>query len=103
MVGMPALTSNVIAVAMAAFLGGMGGVLWSVNARTIAQSLVPDGLLGRYGAAARLFSWGAMPVGAALGGGLADWISPTFALGVFSALTVCAIVPFLRLVPPGDA
>jgi len=95
MVGAPAVTTNVIAVAAAAFLGGMGGVLWSVNSRTIGQSLVPDELLGRYNAAARLFSWGAMPVGAAIGGALAQWVGLQFPFWVFAVLTVLLTVPFL--------
>lgn len=68
MMAMPVATINLWAVAASAFAGGLGGTLWSVNSRTISQALVPGALFGRYNAAARLFSWGAMPVGAGLGG-----------------------------------
>jgi predicted MFS family arabinose efflux permease len=100
MVAVPAVTTNVYAVSAGAFLGGMGGVLWSVNARTISQSLVPDHLMGRYSAAARLFSWGAMPIGAAVGGVVAQWIGLQHSFWVFAVLTALLIVPFLRIMRP---
>jgi MFS family permease len=56
MVAVPVLTTNLWAVAVAAFLGGLGGTLWTVNSRTISQHLVPGGMMGRYNVAARLFS-----------------------------------------------
>jgi MFS family permease len=98
MVAVPAVSSNVVLVTFAAFVGGMGGVLWSVNSRTISQSLVPDALLGRYNAAARLFSWGAMPIGALIGAALAQWVGASFAFGTFAGLTGLTIVPFLLAV-----
>ncbi|GGT46848.1 MFS transporter [Streptomyces chromofuscus] len=96
MVALPALTTSIWAVAVGAFLGGMGGTLWTVNARTITQRKVPDEMLGRYGAAARLFNFGAMPLGAALGGLLAELggIRPAFA--VFAVATAATPVLFLK-------
>jgi MFS family permease len=99
MVAAPALTTSVPVVAAAAFLGGMGGVLWTVNARTISQALVPDSLLGRYNAAARLFSWGAMPVGSAVAGVLAQWFGMRVAFAFFTAATAAIVVPFFRYLP----
>ncbi|HLL66670.1 MAG TPA: MFS transporter [Micromonosporaceae bacterium] len=101
MVAVPAVTTNVYAVSAGAFLGGMGGVLWSVNARTISQSLVPDHLMGRYSAAARLFSWGAIPVGAAVAGGVAQFFGLQAAFWVFAVLTALLIAPFLLIMRPG--
>ncbi|MEV6108282.1 MFS transporter [Streptomyces sp. NPDC051940] len=100
MAGLPALTANVWAVAAGAFLGGMGGTLWSVNARTISQRLVPDEMLGRFGAAARLFAWGAMPLGAALMGLIAELGGIRLAFGAFAALTLATLLPFLRTATP---
>ncbi|MFZ4299733.1 MFS transporter [Streptomyces cinereoruber] len=100
MVALPALTTDIRAVAAGAFLGGMGGTLWTVNARTLTQRVVPDEMLGRYGAAARLFSFGAMPLGAALVGLLAEWGGARFAFGVFALAVVVTPVPFLRNVTP---
>jgi MFS family permease len=96
MVALPALTTNVWAVAAGAFLGGMGGTLWSVNARIIAQRVVPDAMLGRYGAAARLFSFGAMPLGAGLVGLLAELGGMRLAFGAFAVAAATTLVPFLR-------
>lgn len=96
MVALPALTTNIAAVAVGAFLGGMGGTLWTVNARTITQRMVPDAMLGRYGAAARLFSFGAMPLGAALVGLLAELGGMRPAFGVFAVATAATPVLFLR-------
>ncbi|MBF6064631.1 MFS transporter [Nocardia terpenica] len=98
MVGAPMVSSHVALVACTAFAGGMGGVLWSVNARTISQSLVPDELLGRYNAAARLFSWGAMPVGGVIAGALVQWVGAGSAFAVFAVATASIMVPFLRVV-----
>ncbi|MFD0275060.1 MFS transporter [Kitasatospora sp. NPDC127111] len=100
MVALPALTTSVWAVAAGAFLGGMGGTLWSVNARTLTQRVVPDEMLGRYGAAARLFTFGAMPLGAALVGLLAELVGLRAAFGVFAVVTAATVVPFLRTVTP---
>ncbi|MGA4978501.1 MFS transporter [Streptomyces cinereoruber] len=100
MVALPALTTDIRAVAAGAFLGGMGGTLWTVNARTLTQRVVPDEMLGRYSAAARLFSFGAMPLGAALVGLLAEWGGARFAFGVFALAVVVTPVPFFRNVTP---
>lgn len=96
MVALPALTTDIRAVAAGAFLGGMGGTLWSVNTRTLTQRMVPDEMLGRYGAAARLFSFGAMPLGAGLVGLLAELGGMRLAFGLFAAATAATPVLFLR-------
>lgn len=96
MVALPALTTSIWAVAVGAFLGGMGGTLWAVNARTITQHKVPDEMLGRYGAAARLFNFGAMPLGAALVGLLAELGGMQLAFAVFAVATAATPVLFLK-------
>ncbi|MBO8185183.1 MFS transporter [Streptomyces spirodelae] len=100
MVALPALTTNIWAVTAGAFLGGMGGTLWTVNTRTLTQRMVPDQMLGRYNAAARLFSFGAMPLGAALVGLLAELGGMRLAFAVFAVATAATPVPFLRNVTP---
>ncbi|MGI5486887.1 MFS transporter [Microtetraspora malaysiensis] len=98
MMGVPAIFPAAWAVAAAAFAGGMGGTLWTINSRTIAQALVPDRLLGRYGAAARLLSWGTLPVGAGLGGLLAEIFGIRTAFALFAVMVVMLPIPFLRTV-----
>jgi MFS family permease len=100
MAALPALTTQLSAVAAGAFLGGMGGTLWTVNSRTITQRLVPDEMLGRFGAASCLFSWGAMPLGAALMGLIGELAGLRTAFAVFALATAATLVPFLRTVTP---
>jgi MFS family permease len=50
---------------------GLGVVLFNVVGGSLRQSLVPDHLLGRVISAFRLFSYGAAPLGALLGGAVA--------------------------------
>lgn len=100
MMAAPALTSDLWLVSAAAFLGGMGGTLWSVNARTIGQRIVGSEMLGRYSAAARLFSWGAMPLGAVLVGLFAELAGERAAFGFFAVLAAVAVVPFMRVLTP---
>ncbi|MEV5998292.1 MFS transporter [Streptomyces griseomycini] len=96
MVVLPALTANTWAVTAGAFLGGMGSTLWTVNTRTIIQRKVPDEMLGRYSAATRLFNFGAMPLGAALVGLLAELGGMRLAFAVFAVATAVTPVLFLK-------
>ncbi|NYJ32754.1 MFS family permease [Nocardiopsis aegyptia] len=100
MVAAPALTDDLAVIGAAAFLGGMGGTLWTVNARTIAQRLVPAEMLGRYSAAARLFTWGAIPLGAGLAGLAAEFVGARGAFGLFALAALAMAVPFLRVLTP---
>lgn len=100
MVIAPVLTTEPWVLAAGAFLGGMGGTLWAVNARTLAQRLVEPEMMGRYSAVARLFSWGALPVGAGAVGLLAEFFGMRAALIVFAVAVLATIPPFLRTVTP---
>ncbi|MEI8238617.1 MAG: MFS transporter [Actinomycetota bacterium] len=46
--------------------------IWSIVAVSLRQQIVPDHLFGRVNAVYRWFSWGAMPIGALLGGLIAQ-------------------------------
>ncbi|WP_433501112.1 MFS transporter [Sphaerimonospora sp. CA-214678] len=102
MMAVPAVLPAAWAVGTAAFVGGMGGTLWTVNSRTISQALVPDRLLGRYGSAARLLGWGTLPLGAGLAGVLADAFGLRPAFAVFAAAVAVLAVPFLRTVTAAE-
>ncbi|ACZ89455.1 MFS transporter [Streptosporangium roseum] len=98
----PAVFPEAWAVGAAAFIGGMGGTLWTVNSRTLAQMIVPDRLLGRYGSAARLLSWGMLPIGAGLAGLLAEIVGLTGAFAIFAVVAALPVVPFLMTVTQSD-
>ncbi|MEU0935277.1 MFS transporter [Embleya sp. NPDC005971] len=98
MMAVPAVTTDLWAVAGAAFVGGLGGTLWSVDARLIGQNLVPEHMMGRYSGAARLLGWGAMPLGAGLIGGLAQCFGVRAAFVVFAVAVAATIPVYLRVV-----
>ncbi len=70
----PAATAIVVVVAAAFIIHGAGIAIWNVIQVTLRQRLVPNELLGRVQSCITLLSWGTMPVGALVGGALADWI-----------------------------
>lgn len=51
---------------------GFATVLWNVITVSLRQSIIPDEILGRVNSTYRFIGWGAMPIGALLGGALAD-------------------------------
>jgi MFS family permease len=60
----------------------------NVNGVSIRQAVTPDHLLGRVNATGRWIAWGAIPLGAVIGGVLASTIGlrPTMAVGAFLGL-----------------
>lgn len=95
---LPAMPSSAWAIGIAAFVGGAGGTMWTVNSRVISQSLVPNELLGRFNAASRLISWGTVPVAAAIAGGVAELLGFRVAFGVFAVACLLLIYPFLKVI-----
>jgi predicted MFS family arabinose efflux permease len=71
-----------------AFAGAV--VVFSVTARTYQQTESPTDLLPRVMATVRFVSFGAVPIGAVLGGGLAELVGSRATLVVFGALTLAA-------------
>jgi MFS family permease len=78
----PAFTNDVAANVLAFVLASFGSVVWNVITVSLRQRITPDRLLGRMNSAYRLLGWGTMPIGAALGGAIAEiWgLRPTFAV-----------------------
>lgn len=75
--------------------------VWSVLAVTLRQELVPAHEFGRVNAVFRWCSWGAMPVGAALGGFVASTIglrAPWFAASALVLVAVPIVVVGLRTI-----
>jgi MFS family permease len=69
----PAITASVAANATAFALEGVWSVVWNVITVSLRQRITPDHLLGRMNSTYRLLGWGTMPIGAALGGAVAEW------------------------------
>ena len=88
----PALTANAVLVGASFVVSGVAIVLWNVVTVSLRQRITPDRLLGRMNAAYRLVGWGTMPVGAALGGFLAEALGlrPTFVVTAVLTVTVLA-------------
>ena len=89
-----ALTSNPFVVGTMLALEGFVAVVWNVITVSMRQSIIPDRLLGRVNSVYRLFGWGSMPIGAALGGFLGTAFglrAPYFvAAGVLLVMTLFA-------------
>lgn len=66
------LTSNPIVVGAMFAIEGFVSIVWNVITVSMRQTIIPDRLLGRVNSVYRLFGWGSMPIGAALGGFLAS-------------------------------
>jgi MFS family permease len=100
LVGIPALTTNPMAVGAAAFFAGMGATIWVILVASIRQRLVPGALLGRVYSASRFISWGIGPIGALLAGFVAEvWgIQTMFAIG--GIVSIGLLLLFLALVSP---
>ena len=99
-VGVPALTTNVFAIGGAFFVGGMTVMMWNIIVVSFRQRATPDRLLGRVNSAYRLVAWGTMPVGAAIGGVLAQWLGVT---AVFAIMTAVVLSMFFFLFVVTDA
>lgn len=86
-----------VPVVVAAVVGGAGGIVWNVITVSLRQRLIPDRLLGRVNSAYRFLGWGAMPIGALVGGAVArGWglRAPWF---LAAAVTALALVPAVRV------
>jgi MFS family permease len=97
----PALSSNPWVVGVLMVTGSVTGIWWNIISISLRQRIVPDQMLGRVNAAYRVLSWGAMPVGAALGGVLGEVVGlqPLFAVTALGTLAL--LIPMLPII--GDA
>jgi predicted MFS family arabinose efflux permease len=87
----PVVTALPVPIGASWLAGGAGIVLWNVVTVSLRQRITPDRLLGRMNASYRLVGWGTMPIGAALGGALAE------ALGLRGAFLAAAVITLATL------
>jgi MFS family permease len=90
------LSSNALLVGAMLVLLSVAGVVWNILTTSLRQSIVPDRLLGRVNSAHRFLAWGAIPLGALLGG----LLGRSFGLRVpfLVAAAVLAVVGFAAAV-----
>jgi MFS family permease len=91
----PAATAGVAANVVAAVAAAFASVVWNVITVSLRQRITPDHLLGRMNAAYRLLGWGTMPIGAAVGGAIAEWVGLRTTFAVAALLHVPMLLGFL--------
>lgn len=92
LVGAPAMTDNPYILGAFLFVGGMLIMLWNIITVSLRQRIAPARLLGRVNSAYRLLAWGTMPLGAATGGLLAQWLGLQTMFGIMGVLTLALLV-----------
>src|SRR5215211_3874778 len=93
----PALTANAVLVGASEVVSGVAIALWNVVTVSLRQRITPDRLLGRMNASYRLVGWGTMPLGAALGGFLAEALGLQATFAIAAAVTL-VLLPAFRFV-----
>jgi MFS family permease len=88
----PTVTTNPVAVGVALFTSSVGVMVANIVMVSLRQRLTPDRLLGRLTSAHRLVGWGTKPLGAVLGGALAQL------LGVRPVFAIVAVLPLLAVI-----
>ena len=92
------LTSSVAVVAIAFVTFGFTGVVWNVVTVSLRQTIIPTQLLGRVNSVYRFLGWGAMPVGAAIGGLVAGAFGLRAPWLLAAAICAIALVPAVPVV-----
>ncbi len=87
----PAFTANPFIIGAAFLIGGFGIVLWNVVAVSLRQRITPDSLLGRVNSGYRMLAWGTMPLGAAMGGVLGQFLGLTPVFLITGIGTLCIL------------
>ena len=89
------------------FVFGVGPIMWTIGQTTLRQALTPTALLGRVSALFIVVSFGARPIGAALGGLIGSKIGldaamTTAAVGfaLQLAIVLASPLPRLKVLPP---
>ncbi|MGB0111716.1 MAG: MFS transporter, partial [Ilumatobacteraceae bacterium] len=96
-VGAPAVTTNIWIIAASMLVGGFMVMLWNIPTVSFRQSVTPDHLLGRLNSVYRLLAWGTLPLGAALGGLLAEWLGLRAVFAIMGVVSLGLLVPNLTI------
>jgi MFS family permease len=92
--GPPAVTTAMLMIP--AFVGGMTSPIYNINQVSLRQAITPDHVQGRMNASMRFIVWGTIPIGALLGGAVAQIIGlwATIVVMVLGGLLAPAWVAF---------
>jgi Major Facilitator Superfamily len=93
-----ALNLGVAPTVVGLVVAGAGSSVWRVLVATLRQNLTPAPMLGRVYAGSRMVSWGALPVGAALAGVLAEVTSVRATFGAFTVVALVVLAVFVLTV-----
>jgi MFS family permease len=96
-VGIPAVTTNPFVIGAVFVIGGISVVVVNIVTVSLRQRITPDRLLGRVNSGYRLVGWGTMPLGAALGGGLAGLFGLRAVFSVMAMLVFAVLAGMSRL------
>ncbi len=91
-IAVPGLTANAWVIGLSFAVMGFGIMLWNIVTVSLRQRIVPDALLGRVNASYRLLAWGTQPIGAILGGLIAE------AFGLQAVFLFAAVVTGMLVV-----
>jgi MFS family permease len=92
LVGIPALTTIPLGIAVAFLIGGVTNALWNVVAVSLRQRITPDRILGRINSSYRLVAWGTRPLGAAAGGLLGELLGLRAVFAIAAALILATLI-----------
>jgi MFS family permease len=87
----PALTANPWVIGAVFGVFGFTIAIWNVITVSLRQRITPDRLLGRLNSAYRLVAWGSIPLGAAVGGLLAEWLGLRAMFAVMAGVTLAQV------------
>ena len=88
-------TTSLVSLVVAALLGGISDPSWNVVSGTIRQRLVPDVVFGRMMTAYLFIAWSAQPLGAFIGGVIAEQWGPQWVF-VMSGTVVGSLLVLAR-------
>jgi MFS family permease len=94
------LVSHAWAVAALSAISGVFLITWNVITVSLRQRIIPDRLLGRVNSAYRFIGWGVIPLGALLGGIIADRFGLRAPFFVAGTLILVSVVPALKVLTP---
>ncbi|WP_017586674.1 MFS transporter [Nocardiopsis ganjiahuensis] len=93
----PGLTADAWLVGLGFVVGGIGVMVWNVITVSLRQRMAPGALLGRVNSVYRLLAWGTRPLGAGVGGLLAQFLGTQAMFVVMGLLILTLTVPLLRI------